>query len=269
MPRPVQVSPQHHVTLDDDFLAMIDRAPRVDFVVRTLVRRMAGESPLMSGELVIAGVETRDAYPLATQYPLHFRKTYYPGRLHTDPRIEFERHKRASELIDVPPPIGASHKIFRSCMLPGSALNRLSELGVEPEDSNIQVAQELSPASAAGLWRLAEEAYQVLDTLHSGGLCHGDAHWHNFMVCPSPLQVIPIDFEQAELQDEVDEPTWEKRRRADVQYILKLGVYLQSALGQQRGAFADACMARLDEVVGPAETFRRVINDRTLCDGFS
>ena len=35
--------------------------------------------------IVIAGQETRSEFPLAATYPLHFRKTYFPGRLHGDP----------------------------------------------------------------------------------------------------------------------------------------------------------------------------------------
>ena len=74
------------MTVDQDYFAMIKRAPQQDFVVRTLAKRMAGPPPLMDGELVIAGQSTRERYPLAAVYPLHFRKTYYPGRLRGDPQ---------------------------------------------------------------------------------------------------------------------------------------------------------------------------------------
>jgi hypothetical protein len=115
----VQVSPHHSVTVDDDYFSMIRRAPEQDFVVRTLARAMAGDAPLMIGELVIAGRATRDRHPLAATYPLHFRKTYFPGRLRGDPRTEFERHTRASEVLGIPPPIGHAGRTFRSCLLPG------------------------------------------------------------------------------------------------------------------------------------------------------
>jgi hypothetical protein len=178
----IQVSPNHFVGLNEDYLPMLERPPRSDFVVRTLASRTAGDTPLMSGDLVIASVDTRKRFPLANEYPLHFRKTYFPGRLHTDPRIEFDHHTLASTLIDVPAPIGHTRSTFRSCLLPGTPLNRLFELGVEPDERNCDIAQALDLATAAGLWYLAEGALRAITLLREGGLCHNDAHWHNFTV---------------------------------------------------------------------------------------
>ena len=118
----VKVSPRHSVAVDPDYYAMIKRAPQQDFVVRTLAKRMAGETPLMSGELVIAGLATRERYPLAAEFPLHFRKTYHPGRLRGDPQVEFERHTRASEILGIPLPIGHTPNTFRSCLLARQAV---------------------------------------------------------------------------------------------------------------------------------------------------
>jgi hypothetical protein len=264
MARPIQVSPRHHVGLSEDYLPMIDKAPREDFVVRTLARRKAGEMTLMMGELVIAGAGTRDRYELARVYPLHFRKVYYPGKMHGDPQTEFELHQRASTLVDVPPPIGSTPNSFRSCFLPGTPLNQLSKLGTEPDESNIAVAQELSLASAAGLWTLAEEVFGLLTRMQEGGLTHGDAHLHNFIVCPSPLEVVPIDFEIGVLQDSVTPEVWEQRCEADRQHLLKLAIYLQCALGRQRGPLADLSMSRLELLVRPADTFANVITERTF-----
>jgi hypothetical protein len=264
MPRPIQVSPRHHVALADDYLRMIDKAPSEDFVVRTLARRKAGEMTLMMGELVIAGAATRDRYPLARVYPLHFRKVYYPGKMHGDPQTEFELHERASTLVDVPPPIGSTPNSFRSCFLPGTPLHRLSQLGTEPDESNIGLAQELSLATAAGLWKLAEEVFTLLTRMQAGGLTHGDAHLHNFIVCPSPLEAVPIDFEIGVLKESVSAEVWEQRCEADRQHLLKLAIYLQCALGRQRGLFADAAMSRLELLVRPADRFQAVIAERTF-----
>jgi hypothetical protein len=264
MSRPIQVSPRHHVALTDDYLPMIDRAPREDFVVRPLAHRKAGEMTLMMGELVIAGAATRDRYELARVYPLHFRKTYYPGKLHGDPRTELELHQLASTLIDVPPPIGSTPNTFRSCFLPGTPLNRLSKLGTEPDESNIALARELSLAAAAGLWRLAEEALGVLTRLQQGGLTHGDAHLHNFIVCPSPLEVLPIDFEIAVSRDAVSSDDWQQRCQADRQHLLKLAIYLQCALGRQRGPLSRESMAQIEGLVHPADGFQGVIAERTF-----
>jgi hypothetical protein len=264
MPRPIQVSPRHHIALADDYLQMIDKAPREDFVVRNLARRKAGEMTLMMGDLVIAGAGTRDQYELARTYPLHFRKTYYPGKLHGDPRTEFELHERASTLVDVPPPIGSTPNSFRSCFLPGTPFNRLSALGVEPDESNIGLARELSLAAAAGLWRLAEEVLGLLSRMQEGGLTHGDAHLHNFIVCTSPLEVLPIDFEIGVLKDAVSSDVWAQRCQADRQHVLRLAIYLQCVLGRQRGPLARESMADIARLVRPADTFQNVIAERTF-----
>ena len=84
--RAVAVSPRHTVVLAAEMAALIERAPRHDFVLRTVTRREANGLPLMTAELVIASEETRAAHPAAAVYPLHFRKTYFPGRLHADPK---------------------------------------------------------------------------------------------------------------------------------------------------------------------------------------
>ena len=44
---------------------MILRAPEQDFVVRTLAKTTAGDTPLMTGDLVIAGRATRERHPVA------------------------------------------------------------------------------------------------------------------------------------------------------------------------------------------------------------
>ncbi|MEO8177850.1 MAG: hypothetical protein ABI895_03360 [Deltaproteobacteria bacterium] len=264
MSRPIQVSSRHHVALSEDYLPMIDRAPREDFVVRALARRKVGVMTLMMGELVIAGAATREQFELARVYPLHFRKTYYPGQLHGDPRTEFELHEQASQLIDVPPPIGSTPNSFRSCFLPGTPLDRASNLSSEPDESNIALARALSLVSAAGLWRLAEEALGLLNRLQQGGLTHGDAHLHNFIVCPSPLEVLPIDFEIGATKDSVSAEVWEQRCRADRQHLLKLAIYLQCALGKQRGPLARESMASIELLVKPAEAFHDAIAERTF-----
>jgi hypothetical protein len=124
---------------------------------------------------------------------------------------EFDLQQRASALLGIPPPIGSTRSTFRSCLLPGMPLNRLSSLGTAPDESNIATAQQLPLAAAAGLWRLAEEVFSLLTRMQSQGLTHGDAHLHNFIVCPSPLEVLPIDFEIGLLRDSVTSEVWSER----------------------------------------------------------
>lgn len=251
------------MTVDDDYLALIERAPRQDFVVRTLAKRMAGDTPLMSGDLVIAGESTREAYPLAARYPLHFRKTFYAGRLRGDPRLEFEAHARASELIGIPAPIGYTSSTFRSCLLPGRPFDQLTPFGTEPQESNLKHAASLPLAAAAGAWRLAEDIFRMLTQLQAAGMTHGDAQLHNFIVCSSPLEVLPIDFEMAVYREAVSEEEWQHRSAQDFEPLLTMAIYLQCALGAQPGAFAERALASMDTLLTRSAPFRRAIGERS------
>lgn len=254
----IPVSPSHSVMLAEEYCHLIDRIPDRDYVVRTLAHRQSGDLPLMSADLVIAGKEARNLHPLADQYPLHFRKTYYPGRLHGDPEVEFNNQQRASELINVPPPIGHWPKGFRACFYPGKAYNRLSPFGFEPEESNIAVARDLELGRAVGLWKLLEEAFAKVRSLHRGGLAHGDLELHNLIVCPAPLEVLFIDFENA-VTRETGEKVWQAKCEADLGSILREAVFLQCCLGQQHGELAEATQKHMDTLFKAPDRFRREI----------
>jgi hypothetical protein len=259
----VAVSPQHSVFLASELCALFERAPRQDFVVRTLTKRMAGSLPLMAAELVIAGVETRESYPLAATYPLHFRKTYFPGRMHGDPKEEYECQATAAELLGLPPPIGHSPNSFRSCLLPGEPYSRHSPFGGAPEDRNIWKAREVPMPSAAGLWQFVASAIDQIRRLQDAGISHGDAELHNFIVCSSPLAVFPIDFEGAARREQLDAETWEKRLRTDLEPLLREAVYLQCALGRQQSPAADLAWERLDALLPEPDRFREAIEQRS------
>jgi len=250
------------VTLDDDYFAMIRRAPEQDFVVRTLARAMAGDAPLMIGELVIAGRATRDRHPLAATYPLHFRKTYFPGRLRGDPRTEFERQARASAVLGLPPPIGHAGGTFRSCLLPGRPLDQAMPFGTEPEEGNLKHADGLALAAAAGLWLLAERVFASLKALHRAGMTHGDAQLHNFIVCSAPLDVLPVDFDMAVVRDAEGDEAWDLRCARDLDPILKVAVFLQCALGAQEGPLAGLALGQMDRLLVRSAPFRRAIKAR-------
>jgi hypothetical protein len=258
----VRISPRHSVTLDDDYWALVERAPQQDYVVRTLARRTAGDTPLMSGELVIASGTTRETYPLARTFPLHFRKTYYPGMLRGDPQAEFARHQQASEILGIPPPIGWGPRTFRSCLLPGKPFDAITPFGTEPEESNIKHAEKLTLANAAGLWLLAEQIWRSLTTLQEAGLVHGDAELHNFIVCNAPLEVLPIDFDMAVQRESVDAGEWQRRSDEQLVPLLKVAVYLQCTLGAQQGPLAETALARLDALFQRPAPFQRAIAER-------
>jgi len=257
--RSVAVSPRHTVLLATELFLLIEKPAWHDFVVRTVAKREANGLPLMTAELVIAGIQTRREFPAAETYPLHFRKTYFRGRLHGDPAEEFEHQLRASELVAIPPPIGHGPNTFRACLIPGQAYARLSPFGSDPPESNIPKAQKLSLAPAAGLWRLAEETFAQLSALHQGGLAHGDAELHNCIVCPSPLEPLLIDFESACEQSAMTADAWAERRRLDLEPLLREAIYLQCALGRQPSPLGELAWSQMERMFGAAERFRRAI----------
>jgi hypothetical protein len=257
--RPIAVSPRHTVLLAKELSSLIDRPKRQDFVVRTWARREANGMPLMAAELVIAGEETRKAHPAADTYPLHFRKTYFPGRMHGDPQVEYDLHMSASALCNTPPPIGCTDNVFRSCLIPGQSYTRHSPFGGEPPENNIAKAQKLPVATAAGLWRLAEEATDQLLKLQEGGLAHGDTELHNIVVCPAPLEAVLVDFEAAVRRDGLDPAAWDKRCRRDLEQLLREAVFLQCALGRQPSRLGVLSWERLGELFRSPDRFQRAI----------
>lgn len=241
---------------------LIEKPPRQDFVVRTRARREVNGTPLMLAELVIAGEETRRIHPAAETYPLHFRKTYFPGQLHGDPKVEFEQHLLASQLSATPPPIGHTDDTFRSCLIPGLAYARLTPFGGEPPENNIGKAQKLPLETAAGLWRLAEEALAQLLSIQNGGLAHGDAELHNIIVCPAPLEPILIDFEAGVRKETVDDVAWAKRCRLDLEPLLREAVYLQCLLGRQPSRLGELSWNRLGDLFRSPGRFQHAIEVR-------
>jgi hypothetical protein len=217
----------------------------------------------MTGDLVIAGAETRAEFPLAAKYPLHFRKVYYPGKLHRDPKEEYDALEHASAVLGIPPPIGHTPNTFRSCLIPGEPYKRLSPFGSDPEDSNITIAQKLPLPAAVGLWSLLALAFDKLSALHDAGMVHGDAELVNFIVCPSPIEVVPIDFETARLKASMDDDAWRESTARDLAQLLREAVFLQCALGRQQGALADQSLERLDTLFHKPKRFRRAVEERT------
>jgi hypothetical protein len=258
----VAVSPRHGVRLAEELLGIVQKPQRRDFVVRTLVKRMANGLPLMSAEIVIAGADTRSEFALAAQYPLHFRKTYFPGRLRGDPKDEFDRQAEASQLIGVPPPIGHGESVFRACLVPGKPYAALTPFNAEPEERNLRPARELSITAAAGQFRLVEDAYAMLTKLHAGGLVHGDAVLQNFIVCPAPLEIVPIDFEASQQRTAFDDAGWQAACEADFDPLLREAVLLQCSLGPQPGGMAEHAGRRIDKLFRSPERFLAAIDSQ-------
>ena len=200
------------------------------------------------------------------EYPLHFPKTYFPGRLHGEPSVEYENQLAASRIIPVAPPLGYAPDVFRACLVPGTPYARLTPFRGEPPENDLPKARRLELAPAAGLYRLCEEAFHHLAALHAAGLAHGDAELHNLIVCPSPLEIVVIDFESAIRREVLTPEAWAARVEADRVPLLREAVFLQCALGRQRGPLADVAFERTDALFKDGARFRRAIEDHAELD---
>jgi len=206
----IELSPYHQIQLAPAWEDLRDNPPDRDQVIRTVSRKMLNDQPLIQGDLVFAGLETRAEFPLAEKYPVHFRKTYYPVAFHKPPQLEYDHHLQVSKILDVPPPIGATKNSFRSCMIPGIPLNRISPFGIEPLDRNIGVAEECESSSLIGMWGLFASVQDQVEKLHAAGIAHGDLFMHNIIISLSPIGVFLIDFELAVEKKKVSSEDWEK-----------------------------------------------------------
>ena len=158
----VRVSPFHEIEIAEGILPLLQRPSTRDFVIRNLSKKMANGQPLIQGELVVAGWETRERYPLAVEYPVHFRKTYYPTCFHQNPELEFLKHQKAAEILQLPPAIGWTMTTFRSCFIPGTSYQKLSPFGVEPPEQNIPLGEKVEDAVLFGLWELLVKVHEQL-----------------------------------------------------------------------------------------------------------
>lgn len=249
MPTIVRLSPLHRVELAEACAPLLDHPPEKDFPLHTVALKRAPDGrPLIHSELVIAGRQTREAFPLAREFPVHFLKSFHPWTFHGDPQKEFEYTRRAAEILGSPPPIGHDTNSFRTTFIPGRPLSGLSPFfGVEPPERNLSLAREVLPGALIGLWRLLEETFGQVRRLHAEGLAHGDLELHNVIVCTAPVRTFLIDYEGAGWQRESLDPAvdWPKRQQQDLREILRTAVYVQSALGPQEGPLAEACREHL------------------------
>ena len=248
MPVTVALSPLHRVELAEACAPLLKKPSEKDFTLHTVALKSAPDGrPLVHSELVIAGRATRERFPAAREFPVHFLKSYHPWSLHGDPAVEFARTSIAASLLGSPPPVGHDANSFRTTFIPGRPLSRLLPFyAVEPDARALGLARGMDLAALAGLWRLLEAAFDALVRLHAGGLAHGDAELHNVIVCPAPLGVFWIDYEAASLRRETDADDWPARETRDRRELLRAAACVQGALGRQEGTLAEAVVAGLD-----------------------
>ncbi len=255
----VPLSPFHSIEVAEGFQHLLARPREKDFSLRSIARKEGPDGrELVQMQLVIAGRQTRKAFPLADRYPIHFLKSYHPWSFHGDPQVEFENHRAAAEILGAPGPIGYDANTIRSSFLPGKPLSRLSPFtNVEPQESCLGIAQQADPAALIGLWKLAEEAYAQVQKLHENHFFHRDLELHNLIVCTAPVRVFLIDFESAERDFHGTDAERQELCFKDDAELLRLAIYLQSGLGHQEGRLADASLAALPHLfrAGSLSTF--------------
>ncbi len=253
----IPLSPLHGIAIAEGLRQLLTQPQEKDFPVHTIARKTGPDGrDLVHSQLVIAGRQSRAAFPLAGQYPVHFVKQYHPWSLHGDPAIEFENSRAAAEILAMPEPIGFDKNSFRSAFIPGRPLSRLSPFtNVEPPERCLGIALHTDPAALIGLWRLAEEIFAQLEKLHARRFFHGDMELHNIIVCTTPVRPFLIDFESAEREFEGSEEEFAQRRFRDLEELLRLAVYLQSGLGRQEGPLARASLDALPRLFRSSDTF--------------
>ncbi|XHR28062.1 MAG: hypothetical protein ACFUZC_19300 [Chthoniobacteraceae bacterium] len=256
---PVPLSPFHRIEINESLRYLLTDPRDKDFSLRTIARKMGPDGrELVHMDLVIAGRETRAAFPLAQRYPIHFVKTYQPWSFHGDPKVEYENHLTAAKILGAPEPIGFDANSIRSAFLPGSPLSRLSPFtDVQPQERCLGLAQQTPPATLIGLWKLAEEAFAQLEALHARAFFHRDLELHNLVVCTAPVRVFIIDFESAERAFKGSDEERAELRFTDLAELLRLAIYIQSGLGRQEGPLADAAYEALPRLfrAGLYDTF--------------
>lgn len=246
----IPVSPLHKIEIAEGLRHLIHSPQEKDFPLATIATKTGPDGrDLVSSHLVIAGRKTRETFPLAKKYPVHFLKTYYPWTFHGDPKIEYDLTLAASEILGSPPPIGWDRSSFRASFLPGKSLSRLSPFtDVQPDARCLGIAAETPLATLIGLWSLAEDVYGQVTRLHQHGFFHRDLELHNIIVCTAPVRAFLIDFESSVQNFVGTEEEREELRFRDLAELYRLAVFLQSGLGRQEtplGTEAEAAIPRL------------------------
>lgn len=227
----IRLNPKQQVDLIPELADLIKHPPDKDVIIRTLSRKLANDQPLIQGDLVIAGKDTLSEHPRAVQYPVHFRKTYYPVSFHPPATLEYNKQEEIAPILDLPPPIGADTNCFRSCFLSGIPLAKLSPFGVDPEVTNLQIAEKTDPGKLIGLWKLLADLYKQIEQLHKAGFVHGDLFLHNVIVSTSPVKLYLIDFALAVRKEETD--NWDKLCKNDLSEVYRHALWVQAGLGIQ------------------------------------
>jgi len=192
----------HH--LPEDFLKYISKPQEEDIICRQIF-----ENQSVRCELVIAGKETRKAFPLANEFPIHVLKTNM-GDMEYDARKEFSLTLLlATEAPGLGPmPIGFTNKTFRSEFINGQTIRSLSApFPIYKVKGDTKEPKKPSKEDLTSIWQAAEKTYLQAKELHESGFTHGDLHMDNVIIDTNGNAKL-IDFET--LQEPLREEDYEK-----------------------------------------------------------
>lgn len=253
----IPLSALHSIEIAEPLRHLLVKPQERDFPLISIARKLGPDGrELVHMELVIAGRQTRETFPLAQRYPVHFLKSYHPWSFHGDPAVEFENTRIAAQILGSPEPIGFDSNSFRTAFIPGKALSKLSPFtDVEPAERCLGIAQQTAPATLVGLWKLAEEAFTQVELLHAHNFFHRDLELHNIIVCTAPLRIFLIDYESSERAFVGPEEYRDELGFKDLAELLRLAIFLQSGLGHQTGPLAVASLEALPRLFRSTSTF--------------
>ena len=250
--RPIAVSPRHTVLL-------AGAVPAGREAAAARLRRPHGRAPRSQRPAADgrgAGDRERgdaQAHPAAATYPLHFRKTYFPGRLHEDPAVEFERHLLASELV----PNAAAHRPQRRRVPqlpdPRPVISRASRRSAANRRRTTSQGGEAAAGDRGGVVATRRgDAGAAARASRAAASRTATPSCTTSSSAPSPLEPILIDFEAAVRRDAMTDADWEKRCKLDLEPLLREAVYLQCALGRQPSRLGELSWSRLRGAVSLA-----------------
>jgi hypothetical protein len=220
---------------------LLSNPPPQDTKLQTIYK-----TPFVSGDIVLAGTDTRKKHPLTHLHPIHFKKSYLQklSRWETSATHEaiVSQHiwDHFQELgnpgTPTPLPLGASTYTYRSQLLTAKTLGSLSpvSLPLTPNQTPRQIllARE-QKKHLLPLWDLLEKLNELIDTFHSGGFLHNDLHRENLMLELHSGEPHLIDFETSQEDERFQTPDWDSATREDKKLFLQESALLLLCLPEE------------------------------------
>jgi serine/threonine protein kinase len=195
---------------------LIENPPEEDTKLQNIYK-----TPFVSGDIVLAGSETRKIHPLTHLNPIHFKKSYLQklSRWETTATHEaiISQHiwdhfqQLGTSGYPTPLPLGATSYTYRSQLLPAKTLGSLSPISLPlcPNNTLRQIlAAKQYPEQFLPLWKKLEELNALIDLFHQGGFLHHDLHRENLMVEEENKTHHLIDFETSEEDERFHTAEW-------------------------------------------------------------